>query len=103
MLAACVFFLAPVFSVRTSSVDHARRFDFLGINNLQVRKKGLVADIKGEENRNLIRGRVAEWRKSNIRPSKRKSRLFAASSQGGSRDSLFHDHWLQKMAARGDG
>ena len=55
MLAARVFFLAPVFNVRTSAVDHVRRFDFLGINNLQVRMKGLVADIKGEENRNFLR------------------------------------------------
>jgi hypothetical protein len=59
MLAACVFFLAPVFNTRTSSVDHARRFVFFGINNLQVTTKGLVADIKGEENRNLVRGGVA--------------------------------------------
>jgi hypothetical protein len=29
MRAACVFFLASVFNVRTFSVVHARRFDFL--------------------------------------------------------------------------
>jgi hypothetical protein len=40
MLAARVFFLAAVFRVRTSAADHERRFDFLGINNLQVRMKG---------------------------------------------------------------
>ena len=56
MLAARVFFLAPVFNVRTSAVDHVRRFDFLGINNLQVRMKGLVADIKGEENKKFPAG-----------------------------------------------
>jgi hypothetical protein len=32
MLAACVFFLAAAFKVRTSAVDHGRRFDFLAIN-----------------------------------------------------------------------
>ena len=32
----------------------------------------------------------------------KEKRLFAASSQDGSRDSFFHDHWLQKMAAHGD-
>jgi hypothetical protein len=31
MLAASVFFLAPAFNVRTSTVDHERRFDFLAI------------------------------------------------------------------------
>jgi hypothetical protein len=30
-LAARVFLLAAVFNVRTSAVDHGRRFDFLGI------------------------------------------------------------------------
>jgi hypothetical protein len=31
MLAARVFFLADVFNMRTSTVVHARRFDFLAI------------------------------------------------------------------------
>ena len=39
MLDARVFFLAAVFNARTSAVDHGRRFDFLAIKNLQVRKK----------------------------------------------------------------
>jgi hypothetical protein len=74
MLAACVLFLAPVFSVRTSAVDHARRFDFLGINNLQVRMKGLVVDIKGEENRNLgTSENGGSFAQSHIRPSKGKA------------------------------
>jgi len=58
MLAACVFFLAPVFNIRTSAVDHARRLVFFGINNLQVRMKGLVADGKGEENKNFKDTRI---------------------------------------------
>jgi hypothetical protein len=75
MLAACVFFLAPVFNIRTSAVDHVRRFDFLGINNLQVRMKGFLADIKGEENRNFrdTEKTVTVFAQSHIRPSKGKA------------------------------
>ena len=40
ILSACVFCRASVFSVRTCSVVHARRFDCLFINFLQDRKTG---------------------------------------------------------------
>jgi hypothetical protein len=34
MLATRVFFLAAAFNVRTSAVDHGRRFDFLAIKEI---------------------------------------------------------------------
>jgi hypothetical protein len=51
--------------------------------------EGLVADIKGEENRNLVRRRVAGYLAQKQHPFiQKESRLFAVSSQDGSRDSL---------------
>jgi hypothetical protein len=54
MLAARVFFLAPVFKVLTSAAVHARRLNFLAIaRNLPVVKEGpLVAEPHGKENKN---------------------------------------------------
>jgi hypothetical protein len=50
MLAACVFFRAIVFSVRTSDEVHERRFDFLGIPIISGWKgRDLVARICWEE------------------------------------------------------
>ena len=50
MLAACVFFRAIVFSVRTSDEVHERRFDFLGIPIISEWKgRDLVARICWKE------------------------------------------------------